>query len=180
MCSPTVSLSSVADSKPAIVSELASTDGDNLSDYGDERGSLNSSPSIEQRKAVETPDTTTSDEASSNDGTSPADIDLGQSRCPELVLAECHVEMRELWEKFNELGTEMIITRSGRWVQQRKPAHVSRFKPSAARAQPHASTYANEMNATPTRMKTLHFSRFRFSAQCVRFAEISAHCGRRK
>ncbi|KER33014.1 hypothetical protein T265_12717, partial [Opisthorchis viverrini] len=27
---------------------------------------------------------------------------------------ECHLETRELWEKFNELGTEMIITKSGR------------------------------------------------------------------
>ncbi|VDL58587.1 unnamed protein product, partial [Hymenolepis diminuta] len=32
----------------------------------------------------------------------------------ELAQAQCHLETRELWQKFNELGTEMIITKSGR------------------------------------------------------------------
>jgi len=27
---------------------------------------------------------------------------------------ECHLELKELWEKFHKLGTEMIITKSGR------------------------------------------------------------------
>lgn len=26
----------------------------------------------------------------------------------------CHLETKDLWEKFNELGTEMIITKTGR------------------------------------------------------------------
>ncbi|VDN96331.1 unnamed protein product [Rodentolepis nana] len=32
----------------------------------------------------------------------------------ELSQAQCHLETCELWQKFNELGTEMIITKSGR------------------------------------------------------------------
>nr|CDS24060.1 T box transcription factor TBX20 [Echinococcus granulosus] len=32
----------------------------------------------------------------------------------DLAQAQCHLETRELWQKFNELGTEMIITKSGR------------------------------------------------------------------
>eukprot|EP00095_Tigriopus_kingsejongensis_P010908 maker-scaffold348_size200312-snap-gene-1.17 protein:Tk10908 transcript:maker-scaffold348_size200312-snap-gene-1.17-mRNA-1 annotation:"t-box transcription factor tbx20-like isoform x2" len=32
----------------------------------------------------------------------------------ELSRVECHLETRELWEKFHELGTEMIITKTGR------------------------------------------------------------------
>src|SRR6218665_988581 len=28
----------------------------------------------------------------------------------------CHLETKELWQKFHELGTEMIITKSGRYV----------------------------------------------------------------
>uniref|UniRef100_A0A5K3EMF2 T-box domain-containing protein n=1 Tax=Mesocestoides corti TaxID=53468 RepID=A0A5K3EMF2_MESCO len=32
----------------------------------------------------------------------------------ELARAQCHLETQELWQKFNELGTEMIITKSGR------------------------------------------------------------------
>ena len=27
---------------------------------------------------------------------------------------ECHLETKDLWEKFHELGTEMIITKTGR------------------------------------------------------------------
>lgn len=32
----------------------------------------------------------------------------------ELRNAECHLETKELWDKFNDLGTEMIITKTGR------------------------------------------------------------------
>ncbi|XP_034945678.1 T-box transcription factor TBX20-like [Chelonus insularis] len=32
----------------------------------------------------------------------------------ELRSVECHLETKELWDKFNELGTEMIITKTGR------------------------------------------------------------------
>lgn len=31
-----------------------------------------------------------------------------------LNLVVCHLETKELWDKFHELGTEMIITKSGR------------------------------------------------------------------
>ncbi|KAF5298384.1 hypothetical protein FQR65_LT01162 [Abscondita terminalis] len=34
--------------------------------------------------------------------------------CEELVNIECHLETKDLWDKFHELGTEMIITKSGR------------------------------------------------------------------
>ncbi|XP_060595028.1 T-box transcription factor TBX20-like [Ruditapes philippinarum] len=35
--------------------------------------------------------------------------------CPDsLIAVKCKLETRELWEKFSELGTEMIITKSGR------------------------------------------------------------------
>ena len=33
----------------------------------------------------------------------------------DLAQVQCHLETKELWRKFNELGTEMIITKSGRW-----------------------------------------------------------------
>jgi len=38
--------------------------------------------------------------------------------CEELRHAVCHLETKDLWDKFNELGTEMIITKSGRSVLQ--------------------------------------------------------------
>ncbi|XP_022187562.1 T-box transcription factor TBX20 [Nilaparvata lugens] len=34
--------------------------------------------------------------------------------CQELLLADCHLETKDLWDKFHDLGTEMIITKSGR------------------------------------------------------------------
>ena len=34
--------------------------------------------------------------------------------CEELLHVECYLETKELWDKFNELGTEMIITKTGR------------------------------------------------------------------
>jgi hypothetical protein len=34
--------------------------------------------------------------------------------CDELMNVDCFLETKELWEKFHELGTEMIITKTGR------------------------------------------------------------------
>lgn len=34
--------------------------------------------------------------------------------CDELLNVECYLETKELWEKFHDLGTEMIITKTGR------------------------------------------------------------------
>ncbi|KAF4523655.1 hypothetical protein B566_EDAN006025 [Ephemera danica] len=34
--------------------------------------------------------------------------------CEELRHVSCHLETKELWDKFHDLGTEMIITKSGR------------------------------------------------------------------
>ncbi|XP_022912813.1 T-box transcription factor TBX20-like [Onthophagus taurus] len=41
---------------------------------------------------------------------------LLQEKCTsdELRNVTCHLETKELWDKFNDLGTEMIITKSGR------------------------------------------------------------------
>ncbi len=36
--------------------------------------------------------------------------------CEELLGVDCYLETKELWDKFNELGTEMIITKTGRSV----------------------------------------------------------------
>ena len=36
------------------------------------------------------------------------------SNCEELRNVHCQLEAKELWDKFYELGTEMIITKTGR------------------------------------------------------------------
>lgn len=41
---------------------------------------------------------------------------LGSCNCDELKPIQCHLETKDLWEKFHELGTEMIITKTGRCV----------------------------------------------------------------
>jgi hypothetical protein len=38
----------------------------------------------------------------------------GASSCARLEAAVCTLETRDLWQKFFQLGTEMIITKSGR------------------------------------------------------------------
>lgn len=41
---------------------------------------------------------------------------LERCNCEELRHVHCHLETKDLWDKFNELGTEMIITKTGRYV----------------------------------------------------------------
>lgn len=55
------------------------------------------------------------------DSPDPADEKAGAAakvkircNCEELLQAECHLETKELWDKFHDLGTEMIITKTGR------------------------------------------------------------------
>ena len=38
----------------------------------------------------------------------------GVCTCAELQDVQCTLETKELWEKFHELGTEMIVTKTGR------------------------------------------------------------------
>ncbi|CAH1108984.1 unnamed protein product [Psylliodes chrysocephalus] len=47
---------------------------------------------------------------------SPARNPLLQEKCTseDLKNVTCHLETKELWDKFNDLGTEMIITKTGR------------------------------------------------------------------
>uniref|UniRef100_A0A182QGZ1 T-box domain-containing protein n=1 Tax=Anopheles farauti TaxID=69004 RepID=A0A182QGZ1_9DIPT len=40
---------------------------------------------------------------------------VGSCNCDELRPVQCHLETKELWDKFHDLGTEMIITKTGRY-----------------------------------------------------------------
>lgn len=64
-----------------------------------------------------------SEQGDETDGDSPdpADDKAGAAakvkircNCEELLQTECHLETKELWDKFHDLGTEMIITKTGR------------------------------------------------------------------
>ena len=37
----------------------------------------------------------------------------------KLVGVDAHLEMKQLWDEFNELGTEMIVTKAGRYMTKR-------------------------------------------------------------
>ena len=43
-----------------------------------------------------------------------SEFEMSESSCPELEGIECHLETKDLWDKFHSLGTEMIITKTGR------------------------------------------------------------------
>ena len=47
-------------------------------------------------------------------GGSNTGVVVQQQGSEDLSSIQCHLETKELWDKFNELGTEMIITKSGR------------------------------------------------------------------
>lgn len=38
----------------------------------------------------------------------------GSCNSDDLRPIQCHLETKELWDKFHDLGTEMIITKTGR------------------------------------------------------------------
>eukprot|EP00094_Tigriopus_californicus_P006079 TCALIF_05855-PA protein Name:"Similar to TBX20 T-box transcription factor TBX20 (Homo sapiens)" AED:0.23 eAED:0.27 QI:0/0.75/0.4/0.8/1/1/5/0/553 len=62
------------------------------------------------------------------------ELEEEEQLCPpneELSRAECHLETRELWEKFHELGTEMIITKTGRRMFPTVRCSFSRLNPRA-------------------------------------------------
>ena len=57
----------------------------------------------------------TKNRSSSTQGPNPyADALKPKCNCEELERVECHLENKDLWDKFHELGTEMIITKTGR------------------------------------------------------------------
>lgn len=45
-----------------------------------------------------------------------AQIESFKGKDEDLNRIECYLETDDLWKKFHELGTEMIITKSGRYV----------------------------------------------------------------
>jgi len=64
--------------------------------------------------------TTTPDSTAYNDdkgtGVSLGVATVTTSRDDVMAAVECRLETKQLWDKFHELGTEMIITKSGRYV----------------------------------------------------------------
>ncbi|XP_064121173.1 T-box transcription factor TBX20-like [Macrobrachium nipponense] len=77
---------------------------------------LDSSKDPLDRPGSKSPESTSSESHSaSKESEKPAKLEMKtKGNCPELETIDCHLETKELWEKFFELGTEMIITKTGR------------------------------------------------------------------
>lgn len=76
-----------------------------------------SAPPPSQDSSVDMDDEVETDDAGSTNGkaSSPVNPLLQEySNSEELRHVVCHLETKDLWDKFNELGTEMIITKTGR------------------------------------------------------------------
>ncbi|CAH0393084.1 unnamed protein product [Bemisia tabaci] len=56
----------------------------------------------------------TEDQSSNSPGPGPNPLLQERCNCEELKHVTCHLEGVDLWDKFNKLGTEMIITKTGR------------------------------------------------------------------
>lgn len=80
--------------------------------------------------------------------------------CEQLQLVDCHLETKELWDKFNELGTEMIITKTGRLVivvpaihQYAKPRSIPFTQTKTKERQ---TFHINLVGVSPTNISPLH------------------------
>ncbi|KAG8034649.1 hypothetical protein G9C98_007725 [Cotesia typhae] len=88
--------------------------------YADEREASGSGVSRippASQDSVDIDDEIEADDAGSTSGKAPSPSNpllQEHSNCEELRHVVCHLETKELWDKFNELGTEMIITKTGR------------------------------------------------------------------
>jgi hypothetical protein len=94
----------------------------------DEDGRTTCSPPLEDddllhRRSADLPPTTNNKggggkmKKGSKGSSRPPKVEMkGRCNCDELLLVTCHLETKELWDKFHDLGTEMIITKTGRSV----------------------------------------------------------------
>ncbi|KFB41748.1 AGAP008569-PA-like protein [Anopheles sinensis] len=82
------------------------------------RGSSTSNRALHSRNGAHSPTRTTgtpSDEERLTPEPAPSKPTIvGSCNCDELRPVQCHLETKELWDKFHDLGTEMIITKTGR------------------------------------------------------------------
>ena len=61
-------------------------------------------------------DTGTSNCSSSSSSSTPNSKSLVKKN-PKVANINVQLEMKALWDEFNHLGTEMIVTKAGRWVE---------------------------------------------------------------
>lgn len=78
-------------------------------------GVVRGTPSVpETINAEDEPETDDTGSTSGKGGSPMNPLLQERSNCEELRHVVCHLETKDLWDKFNDLGTEMIITKTGR------------------------------------------------------------------
>ncbi|XP_055597781.1 T-box transcription factor TBX20 isoform X2 [Uranotaenia lowii] len=82
------------------------SDSEEASRSGQERNS--------HSRATATPNSVSDEERLTPEPASKRPTIVGTCNSDDLRPVQCHLETKELWDKFNELGTEMIITKTGR------------------------------------------------------------------
>ncbi|KAF6215125.1 hypothetical protein GE061_009874 [Apolygus lucorum] len=91
-----------------------------------------------------------------------------RSNCEELRHVVCHLETKDLWEKFNELGTEMIITKTGRRMFPTCRVSFSGLRPD--------QRYAVLMDIVPVDNKRYRYAYHRSSWLVAGKADPPAPC----
>ncbi|KAH8411949.1 hypothetical protein KR222_003565 [Zaprionus bogoriensis] len=98
-----------------IKSRTASSNNNNSSSNNDSQ--LNTSSTSSQGRCStppQSPGTEDSEERLTPEPVQKAPKIVGSCNCDDLKPVQCHLETKELWDRFHELGTEMIITKTGR------------------------------------------------------------------
>ncbi|XP_032592015.1 T-box protein H15 [Drosophila grimshawi] len=98
------------------VSHIKSRNNNNNNNNNNESQLNTSSTSSQGRCSTppQSPGTEDSEERLTPEPVQKAPKIVGSCNCDDLKPVQCHLETKELWDRFHELGTEMIITKTGR------------------------------------------------------------------
>ncbi|XP_019864866.1 T-box transcription factor TBX20-like isoform X2 [Aethina tumida] len=88
--------------------------------------------------------------------------------CEELRNVTCHLETKDLWDKFNDLGTEMIITKTGRRMFPTLRVSFTNIRPD--------QKYAVLMDIVPVDNKRYRYAYHRSSWLVAGKADPPAPC----
>ncbi|XP_034473377.1 T-box protein H15 [Drosophila innubila] len=99
------------------VAHIKSRNNSNGANVATAESQLNTSSTSSQGRCStppQSPGTEDSEERLTPEPVQKAPKIVGSCNCDDLKPVQCHLETKELWDRFHELGTEMIITKTGR------------------------------------------------------------------
>ncbi|XP_038111082.1 T-box protein H15 isoform X1 [Culex quinquefasciatus] len=102
---------------PSSVDRLSEVDDEvdvDVEECSDSEEAASRSGRNSHSRATATPNSVSDEERLTPEPASKRPQIQGSCNSDDLRPVQCHLETKELWDKFNELGTEMIITKTGR------------------------------------------------------------------